>query len=119
MQNRLHDKAFFSGNVALVLIIINTAVFILTEMIPILRPYLSLNTVLIIRGRMYWQFISYMFVHGSLMHLLGNMLGLFFFGTDSGIAHITHLFGFAAAWVYVIIRMKKSPLRLWKEAYRT
>lgn len=29
------------------------------------------------------------------------------FGADSGIAHTTHLFGFAAAWIYVRIRMKK------------
>ena len=28
-----------------------------------------------------WTFISYMFVHGGLLHLLGNMLMLFVFGT--------------------------------------
>jgi membrane associated rhomboid family serine protease len=28
-----------------------------------------------------WTFLTYMFVHGGLLHLLGNMLGLYFFGT--------------------------------------
>ena len=27
-----------------------------------------------------YQFFTYMFLHGGMMHLLGNMLGLFFFG---------------------------------------
>jgi membrane associated rhomboid family serine protease len=27
-----------------------------------------------------WQFLTYMFTHGSFGHLLGNMIGLFFFG---------------------------------------
>ena len=210
MEKHLNNTSLFSKSAALTLVAVNVVLFFLTEALPSLRAYLSLNTVLIIRGRMYWQFISYMFVHASLMHLLGNMLGLVFFGTagerslgtkqflilyfasglasgalsfavyaaagmnhvfllgapgavyavllvfsvlfpraliylwgilpipapilvsifalieifsqlfgaDSGIAHTTHLFGFAAAWLYVRIRMKKSPLRLWKEAYK-
>lgn len=28
-----------------------------------------------------WTFFTYMFVHGGLLHLLGNTLGLYFFGT--------------------------------------
>lgn len=28
----------------------------------------------------YWQFITYMFLHGNLMHILANMLGLYFAG---------------------------------------
>ena len=28
-----------------------------------------------------WTFVTYMFVHGGLLHLLGNTLGLYFFGT--------------------------------------
>jgi len=28
-----------------------------------------------------WTFVSYMFVHANLLHLLGNMLMLFVFGT--------------------------------------
>jgi len=210
MEKHLNNTSLFSKSAALTLVVVNVVLFFLTEAFPSLRAYLSLNTVLIIRGRMYWQFISYMFVHASLMHLLGNMLGLVFFGTaverslgtkqflilyfasglasgalsfavyaaagmsrvflleasgavyavllvfsvlfpraliylwgilpipapilvsifalieifsqlfgtDSRVAHTTHLFGFAAAWLYVRIRMKKSPLGLWKEAYK-
>lgn len=210
MEKHLNNTSLFSKSAALTLVAVNVVLFFLTEAFPSLRAYLSLNTVLIIRGRMYWQFISYMFVHASLMHLLGNMLGLVFFGTaverslgtkqflilyfasglasgalsfavyavagmnrvfllgasgavyavllvfsvlfpraliylwgilpipapilvsifalieifsqlfgaESGIAHTTQLFGFAAAWLYVRIRMKKSPLGLWKEAYK-
>ena len=210
MEKHLNNTSLFSKSAALTLVAVNVVLFFLTEALPSLRAYLSLNTVLIIRGRMYWQFISYMFVHASLMHLLGNMLGLVFFGTaverslgtkqflilyfasglasgmlsfavyaaagmnrvflleasgavyavllvfsvlfpraliylwgilpipapilvsifalieifsqlfgaDSRVAHTTHLFGFAATWIYVRIRMKKSPLGLWKEAYK-
>ncbi|MGP1522505.1 MAG: rhomboid family intramembrane serine protease [Treponema sp.] len=210
MEKHLNNTSLFSKSAALTLVAVNVVLFFLTEAFPSLRAYRSLNTVLIIRGRMYWQFISYMFVHASLMHLLGNMLGLVFFGTaverslgtkqflilyfasglasgalsfavyaaagmnrvfllgalgavyavllvfsvlfpraliylwgilpipapilvsifalieifsqlfgtDSRVAHTTHLFGFAAAWIYVRIRMKKSPLGLWKEAYK-
>ncbi|MEO8294238.1 MAG: rhomboid family intramembrane serine protease [Gemmatimonadota bacterium] len=28
-----------------------------------------------------WTFVTYMFIHGGLFHLLGNMVGLYFFGT--------------------------------------
>jgi membrane associated rhomboid family serine protease len=28
-----------------------------------------------------WTFLTYMFIHGGLFHLLGNMVGLYFFGT--------------------------------------
>jgi len=37
---------------------------------------------------------------------------------SSGIAHITHLSGFAVAWIYFIIRMGINPLKAWKNAYR-
>ena len=42
--------------------------------------YLSLNVVYIIRYKMLWQFVTYMFVHEGPRHLLLNMIGLFFFG---------------------------------------
>lgn len=31
---------------------------------------------------MVWQFVTYMFLHGSFMHILMNMLGLFFLGSE-------------------------------------
>lgn len=197
-------------NCALIITALNVLVFILTEAYPRLSVYLSMNTALVIRAHMYWQFVTYMFVHANLMHLIGNMLGLVFFGiaverslgskefmlmyfftgivsgalsfavyftaamhnvfllgasgavfgvllvfsvlfprsriyiwgilpvpapllvvgfalieaanqlfgARSGVAHMTHLFGFAAAWAYIRIRMGQSPWKIWKNAYR-
>ncbi|NLB59490.1 MAG: rhomboid family intramembrane serine protease [Lentisphaerae bacterium] len=36
-----------------------------------------------IRQFFLWQLVSYMFLHGGFMHLLLNMLGLFFFGPET------------------------------------
>lgn len=43
--------------------------------------YLGYNLRTFLRG-MFWQPFTYLLVHGGLFHLLGNMLGLFFFGGD-------------------------------------
>ena len=40
-----------------------------------------------------------------------------FVGT-SNVAHITHLAGFAFAWLYFVIRMGVHPIQIWKNAYR-
>lgn len=39
------------------------------------------------------------------------------FGTGN-VAHVTHLAGFALAWLYLFIRMGLHPLRIWKDAYK-
>ena len=62
------------------LILLNAIVYVLCNIFPNLMYYLSLNVVYVIRYRMFWQFITYMFVHGGIRHLLLNMLGLLFFG---------------------------------------
>ncbi|MDR3312757.1 MAG: rhomboid family intramembrane serine protease [Spirochaetaceae bacterium] len=69
------------SNYSLALILINVAVYGFTTTVPQWTVFLALNPVYCIRGRLYWQVFTYMFVHGSLQHLLFNMLGLFFFGT--------------------------------------
>ena len=38
-------------------------------------------------------------------------------GAD-GIAHLAHLFGFAAAWLYFVIRFGVNPVNVWKNAWR-
>lgn len=185
-------------------------VFLLTNMMRSLGNYLALNVILIHEYKMYWQFFTYMFVHGDFSHLFFNMLGLFFFGLAveqslgskeflliyfisgifcgiasylfylftgayyvflvgasgainsllleyavifprnriymmgilpipapllvaiyagieiasqlftlrNGIAHMTHLAGFAIAWLYFMIRMGINPWKIWKDAYR-
>ena len=67
-------------NATFLIIGLNLLVFLLTNTMRYLGNYLALNVVLIHEGKMYWQFITYMFVHGNFSHLLFNMLGLFFFG---------------------------------------
>lgn len=197
-------------NVTLWLIIINCAVFALDYLIPYGRVtmYGALNVLLVEHEHMFWQFITYMFVHSNVSHLLFNMLALLIFGFTiertigskefllyymlcgitsgvisffvykftgqyfvfllgasgaiysllfayavlfprsivyvwgilpipspllvliytaieifsqflggDGVAHMTHLFGFLAAWLYFIIRMGINPLKIWKDNY--
>jgi membrane associated rhomboid family serine protease len=182
----------------------------LARMFPPLRGLLSLNAVAVVKYRMFWQPLTYMFVHGNPSHLIFNQLGLLFFGLSversigskefllfylltgtlaglaslgiflaageyyavllgssgavyatllayavifprsrifiwgvlpvsapllvliyagialfsqtfnrgSGIAHVTHLAGFAAAWLYLVIRMGVNPLKVWGDIFR-
>lgn len=39
------------------------------------------------------------------------------FGT-SNTAHLTHLFGFLAAWIYFLLRMGIHPIKVWKNALK-
>ncbi len=36
----------------------------------------------------------------------------------NGVAHMTHLAGFAFAWMYFVIRIGVNPWKVWKEAWR-
>jgi membrane associated rhomboid family serine protease len=66
--------------IVLNLIIINVIVFITGSMLHTSNDFLSLHYV----GSAAFnpiQFFTYMFVHANLRHLLGNMLGIFLFGT--------------------------------------
>jgi len=192
-------------NAALVLIGINLVMYLLTFLYPDLYTYLSLNPGNVIEYNMYWQLFTYQFIHGSLGHLVSNMIGLFFFGTtverrtgskeflllyllegflcgffsfllyvltgtwnvsligasgaifaillayavlfpgsivylfaiipipapllilayaglevfnliagmNQGIAHSTHLIGFAVAWIYFLVRFGINPIKVW------
>ncbi|MDE6244048.1 MAG: rhomboid family intramembrane serine protease [Treponemataceae bacterium] len=197
-------------NASLILIAANCFVFAITSFFPNLQFYLGMCPAFVIYKKMFWQPFTYMFVHGSLMHLLSNMIGLLFFGisvekaigskefillylicgflsglcslgyytltrsymsilvgasgalyailfafavifprahifvwgilpipspllvliyagielfsqfyrTNSNVAHFTHLFGFATAFVYFLVRMGVNPIKAWKDAYR-
>ena len=193
---------------SLYIIVLNFVVFLLTYFMPQLKFYLSLNVGLVVYRKMYWQFLTYMFIHQGFMHIFFNMLGLLFFGfaiekaigskefllfyfvcgiasglfsfviyyftgsyriflmgasgaiyavlfayavcfprsrlyvwgilpvpapilvlayaiievveqfvSSSNIAHMTHLFGFAAAWLYFLIRMGINPIKIWRNNY--
>ena len=70
------------SNATSILVIANVIVYFLTYMIaPRLMFTLSLIPSSIIYGHTYWQFVTYMFVHGGIWHLFSNMLGLFIFGS--------------------------------------
>jgi membrane associated rhomboid family serine protease len=79
------------GNATLYLIGVNIAVFVLQNAagnivfaLPggraSLIQLLALNPVMVARFGMYWQFVTYMFAHGGISHILFNMLALFIFG---------------------------------------
>ena len=66
------------------LIGINTGVFLLVELLPLLRLgivsayigyYGGLTPVDVVHGWL-WQLVTYSLLHEGIMHLLGNMLGL-------------------------------------------
>lgn len=196
------------------IIFINCVVFAICYFFPRFYQYIhyygSLNATLVVRGHMFWQFFTYMFLHQNVSHLFFNMIGLLVFGLQleraigskefvlfylvcgilsgvfsflvylytgqmrvfllgasgaiyavlfayavffprsiimiwglvpvpapilvliyaiielgsqflgggGNISHVTHLFGFFAAWLYFIIRMGIHPLKIWKSAYR-
>ncbi len=58
-----------------------TAVFALQFLVPVLEAWFALWPVASPRF-MPWQVISYAFLHGSVMHLFFNMLGLWMFGSE-------------------------------------
>jgi membrane associated rhomboid family serine protease len=71
------------SKVIISLIVINVVAFIIGMIFPnVVLPLFALDPASI-TGKLYlWQFISYMFLHGSLFHLFINMFSLFMFGTD-------------------------------------
>jgi membrane associated rhomboid family serine protease len=75
-QHRFQNR---NDNIVLVLIGINILVFILQRIFDI-TVYAALNPVAVLHGWV-WQFVTYMFAHGSINHLLFNMLALFIFGS--------------------------------------
>ena len=70
------------NNMTLILIGINVVLFFLSSSNSNMIYYGSLIPIFVIREHYYWQFITYMFFHSSMTHLLFNMLGLFFFGSQ-------------------------------------
>ena len=71
-------------NVTIILIGLNLFVFLLQYLSPRLNQqisiYLGLIPDLVITRGFFWQVFTYMFVHGSMLHILFNMLALFIFG---------------------------------------
>ncbi len=64
------------------LVIANVVLFFLQLLSPLLTELLGLNPRDVVRHLWLWQLVTYMFLHGSLMHILFNMLALWMFGTE-------------------------------------
>ena len=87
----LKDR-FRRGNTCVRLIFINTGVFLLIELMRILLLLFNVNPS-IVTGRLElpasplrllwqpWSLLTYMFLHAGLLHLLFNMLWLYWFGS--------------------------------------
>jgi len=74
------------GSIVKLLIVVNIVIFFLqlignASNLPYLDKYLALSADGIRRGFI-WQFVTYMFLHVSVWHILGNMFFLWFFGTE-------------------------------------
>jgi len=74
-------------NTVKVLLVVNAAAYLLGDIIDRSAGYGLFEATFgySLRGLLYgriWQPVTYMFVHEGPWHLLGNMLGLFFFGGD-------------------------------------
>jgi membrane associated rhomboid family serine protease len=69
-------------NAVLYLIGVNIIVFALQKLTNnLVTYYAALIPSEVLRGWV-WQFVTYMFAHGSVSHILFNMLALFLFGTQ-------------------------------------
>jgi membrane associated rhomboid family serine protease len=60
----------------------NVILYVLTWIFPVLTIVLGLVPQAVMQRAWLWQPITYMFVHGSLTHILFNMLGLWMFGVE-------------------------------------
>ena len=81
MLNKLRKPFSYSFfNAVLVILGANILFFVISQKFSNLYTLCSLNVYNIVKGKMYWQFVTYMFVHADLSHLFSNMLGLLIFG---------------------------------------
>jgi len=73
------------SNVTLGLIVVNVVSFFVFTATPLAQyqRYFSLNAITFFHMHMFWQPLSYMFMHGGIAHLFFNMLALFFFGMNT------------------------------------
>jgi len=92
------------------LIGVNVVIFVLTYqlnttavtgVIEILRPWAQQFQLVPQRPQL-WQFLSYAFLHGGYMHIIGNMFFLFIFGNNVNdkLGHISYLCFYLAGAVF-------------------
>lgn len=64
------------------LIIANVAMFFISLVYEPIVEYLGLIPQRVVEQQWIWQPVTYMFLHGSPMHILFNMLGIWMFGVE-------------------------------------
>ena len=67
------------------LLIVNIVIFFLQRFTGLdewIKQYFALNYHQVLNGSRYWQVFTYMFLHGSFLHIFFNLLFLFFFGAE-------------------------------------
>jgi membrane associated rhomboid family serine protease len=70
-------------NATLFLVAANVAVFLAQNFFPEwTNAFLPLTPSEVTGAGMYWQFLTYMFTHGSYTHIIFNMIGLYLFGVQ-------------------------------------
>jgi membrane associated rhomboid family serine protease len=62
------------------IIALNLAVYVLTQVLPGAYDLLAMNLDAVIGYGMWWQVLTYMYVHANVTHVFSNLLVLFFFG---------------------------------------
>jgi membrane associated rhomboid family serine protease len=60
----------------------NVVLFLMTTFVPQLQLLLGLRPAAVLGSFEVWQLGTYMFLHGSIFHILFNMLALWMFGTE-------------------------------------
>lgn len=76
---RFRSDYRFMESLTFYIIVINLAFFAIQIFLPIFTEILSLTPYLALSGH-YYQFVSYMFLHGSLIHIALNMFVFAIFG---------------------------------------
>lgn len=83
MRNSIINRQFrytYSNAAAAIAVINIVAYGVVTFLFPRFLYIFSLIPSAVLYRHWYWQFFTYMFMHGGLWHLLFNMLALFMFG---------------------------------------
>lgn len=82
VKNSIINRQFkySDNNAVLILIAINVGVFALSRFVNGLLVNLSIVPLYISYKHYYWEFLTYMFCHGNIYHLISNLIALLVFG---------------------------------------
>lgn len=64
------------------LIVSNVVLFVVSRLVPAITLQLGLVPASVFGSLAIWQPVTYLFLHGDVMHILFNMLALWMFGTE-------------------------------------